>query len=56
MISRYRYDVFVNSTCKLNEGLFDLDPVDDSNVEVLDGEVVDRETPEATTTQLVPEG
>ena len=52
----YRYDIFVNSTCKLNEGLFDLDPVDDSNVEVLDGEVVDRETPEATTTQLVPEG
>ena len=52
----YRYDIFVNSTCKLNEGLFDLDPVDDSNVEVLDGEVVDRETPEANTTQLVPEG
>ena len=52
----YRYDIFVNSTCKLNEGLFDLDPIDDSNVEVLDGEVVDRETPEATTTQLVPEG
>ena len=52
----YRYDIFVNSTCKLNEGLFDLDPVDDSNVEVLDGEVVDRETPQATTTQLVPEG
>ena len=52
----YRYDIFVNSTCKLNEGLFDLDSPDDSNVEVLDGEVVDRETPEATTTQLVPEG
>ena len=52
----YRYDIFVNSTCKLNEGLFDLDPVDNSNVEVLDGELVDRETPEATTTQLVPEG
>ena len=52
----YRYDIFVNSTCKLNEGLFDLTSTDDSNVEVLDGEVVDRETPEATTTQLVPEG
>ena len=52
----YRYDIFVNSTCKLNEGLFDLDSPDESNVEVLDGEVVDRETPEATTTQLVPEG
>ena len=52
----YRYDIFVNSTCKLNEGLFDLDSTNDSNVEVVDGEVVDRETPEATTTQLVPEG
>ena len=52
----YRYDIFVNSTCKLNEGLFDLTSTDDSNVDVIDGEVVDRETPEATTTQLVPEG
>ena len=52
----YRYDIFVSKNCKLNEGLFDLTPADDSNVEVLDGEVVDRETPEATTTQLVPEG
>lgn len=52
----YRYDIFVNSTCKLNEGLFDLDSTNGSNVEVIDGEVVDREAPEATTTQLVPEG
>ena len=40
----------------LDEGLFDVAPTNGSNVEEIDAEVVDREEPEATTTQLVPEG
>lgn len=52
----YRYDIFVNKNCKLTEGLFDLASTDNSNVEEIDAEVVDSEEPEATTTQLVPEG